>query len=131
MPTTSERPAIWSVLHRSIGVVKRCKIDSVSCGNCLNLLDPLLSDEPSSLREGLEPVLQSKSHTFKQTSMDHIRERMPVQNSMKIGRETQSASDPSQAAKEDFRARHLRTWRQVLGVARIANDCVGSDAAQQ
>src|SRR5215813_15486967 len=114
MPTTSERPAIWSVLHRSIGVVKRCKIDSVSCGNCLNLLDPLLSDEPSSLRVGFETVLQSKSHAFEQTSMDHIGERMPVQNSMKIGRETQSASDLSQASKEDFRARHLRARSQIL-----------------
>src|SRR5215813_1339435 len=130
MPTTSERPAIWSVLHRSIGVVKRCKIDSVSCGNCLNLLDSLLSDEPSSLREGFEPVLQRKSHAFEQTSMDHIRERMPVQNSMKIRRETQSASDLSQPSKEDFRARHLRAWKEILGVTRIANDCVGRDAAQ-
>src|SRR5216683_1823319 len=55
---------IKSVLHWSIGVVKRCEIDSMPCSNCLHLLDPLLSDGPSSLREGFEPALQSKSHAF-------------------------------------------------------------------
>src|SRR5215813_14602785 len=117
MPTTSERPAIWSVLHRSIGVVKRCKIDSVSCGNCLNLLDPLLSDEPSSLREGFEPVFQSKSHTFEQTSMDHIGERMAIEDSAEIRHEGHSASDLSQTSKEDFGVRHLGAGREVLRVA--------------
>ena len=34
------------------------------CSNCLNLVDPLLSDESSSLRERLEPLFQSKSHAF-------------------------------------------------------------------
>src|SRR5215471_19480002 len=56
---------------------------------------------------------------------------MPVQNSMKVRRETQSAGDLSQTSKEDFGVRHLRAWRQVLGVARVADDCVRSDAAQQ
>src|SRR5713226_706490 len=44
--------------------VKRCEIDPMPCSNCLNLVDPLLSDESSSLRERLEPVFQSKSHAF-------------------------------------------------------------------
>jgi hypothetical protein len=52
------------VLHWSIGVVKRCEIDPVPCSNGFNLLDPLRSDEPSSLREGFEAALQSKSHAF-------------------------------------------------------------------
>jgi len=52
------------VLHWSVGVVKRCEIDPMPCSNCLHLLDPLLSDESSALREGLEPALQSKSHAF-------------------------------------------------------------------
>ncbi len=58
------RPAMKSVLHWSIGAVKRCEIDTMPCSNCLNLLDPLLSDGASSLREGFEPALQSKSHAF-------------------------------------------------------------------
>ena len=53
-----------SVLQWSFGIVKRREIDPVPCSNCLNLVDPLLSDESSSLRERLEAVFQSKSHAF-------------------------------------------------------------------
>ena len=52
------------VLHWSIGIVERCEIDSMPRGNCFNLLNPLLSDESSSLGEGFEPALQSESHAF-------------------------------------------------------------------
>src|SRR5229473_3626808 len=101
------------------------------CSDCLDLLDPLPRDGPSSLREGFKPTIESKSHTFEQTSMDHIGEWMAIQNSMKIRRESQSASDLSQTSEEDFEARHLCGWREVLRVARIANDCLRRDAAQQ
>src|SRR6476469_6693301 len=50
---------IKSVLQWSVGIVKRCEIDPMPCSNCLNLVDPLLSDKSSSLRERLEPVFQS------------------------------------------------------------------------
>ena len=63
--------------------------------------------------------------------MDHVGEGMPIQNSMNIRREPQSAGDLSQTSEEDFGTRHLCAGRQVLGVAGIANDCVGRDAAQQ
>jgi len=56
--------SIKSVLQWSVGIVKRCEIDPMQCSNCLDLVDPLLSDESSSLRERLEPVFQSKSHAF-------------------------------------------------------------------
>ena len=52
------------VLQWSFGVVKRCEIDPMPCGNCLYLLDPFLRDESSSPREGLEPALQCKGHAF-------------------------------------------------------------------
>ena len=55
---------IKSVLQWSVGIVKRCEIDPMPCSNCFNLVDALLSDESSSLRERLEPVFQSKSHAF-------------------------------------------------------------------
>src|SRR2546421_5509761 len=106
-------------------------MDSMPRSNRLHLLDPPGSDEPSSLREGFEAALQGKGDAFEQTSMDHVGERMPIQNSMKIGREPQSAGDLSQASKEDFSAGHLRAWRQVLRVAGIANDCMRRDPAQQ
>src|SRR5258708_32164550 len=120
-----------AVPHWSLGVVERREKNSMPFGNCLDLLNPLRRDETSSLGKGLEAALQSKSHTFQQTSMDHIGERMPIQNSMKIRRESHSASDLSQTSEEDFEARHLRVGREVFRVARIANDCVGRDAAQQ
>src|ERR1700687_2155029 len=63
--------------------------------------------------------------------MDHIGERMPIQNSMKIRRKPQSAGDLSQTSEENFGAKHLRAWGQVLRVARIANDCMWRDPAQQ
>jgi hypothetical protein len=63
--------------------------------------------------------------------MDHIGERMPIQNSMKIRLEPQSAGDLAQTSEEDFGATPLRPWRQVLRVARIANECVRRDPAQQ
>ena len=53
-------------------------------GNCFDLRNAFRSDEPSTLRERLEPALQSQGHAFEQTSMDHIGKRMPIQNSMKI-----------------------------------------------
>src|SRR5207237_6997725 len=99
--------------------------------NGLNLLDALRSDRPSSLRERFEPALQRKSHTLEQTSMDHIGERMPIQNPTEIRRKPQSASDLSQTSEEDRSAKHLRGWRQVLRVACIANERVRRDPAQQ
>src|SRR5947209_4747190 len=63
--------------------------------------------------------------------MDHIGEWMPIQNSMKIRRESQSTSDLSQTSEEDLGASQLRLWRQVLRIARIANDGVRRNAAQQ
>src|SRR6266850_5710948 len=63
--------------------------------------------------------------------MNHIGERMPIQNSMKIRREPHSASDLSQTSEEDCGAEHPRVWGEVLRVARIANNCVRRDAPQQ
>src|ERR1700722_14446788 len=118
-------------LHRSIGIVERCEIDSVPSSNCLHLLNPLRSNESSSLRERFKPAVQSKSHAFEETSMNHIREGMPIQNSVEIRRERYSAGNLSQTSEEDFDARHLRVWRQVLGVARIGHNCIRGDPAQQ
>ena len=113
---------------------RRCKVARDRCHavpQCLHLLDPLWSNESSSLREGLEPALQRKGHAFQQTSVNHIGEWVPIQNSMKIRREPQSACDLSQASEEDSGARHLRVRGEILRVARIANDCVGRDPSQQ
>src|SRR6266699_3105201 len=63
--------------------------------------------------------------------MNHIGERMPIKNSMKIRRELHSAYDLSQTSEEDFGVKHLRRWRQVLRVARIANNCVRRNPPQQ
>src|SRR5260370_10822158 len=101
------------------------------CSNCLHLFDPLGSDGSSSLREGFEAALQSERHAFEQASLDHIGEGMPIQNSMKIRREPQTASDLSQTSEEDFDAGQLRTWAKVLREASIANDCIARDASQQ
>src|SRR5437764_5488881 len=109
------------VLHWPIGVVERGENDSMPCSNCLNLIDPLLRDETSSLREGFEPAFESESHAFEQTSMDNIGERMPIQDSMKIRRELQSAGDLSQASEEDRGPTHPGAWRQVLRIAGITN----------
>jgi hypothetical protein len=76
------------VLDWSVGVVQRGEIDAVPRGDCFHFSDPLRSDEPSSLRERFEATLQSESHAFEQTSMDHVGEWMPIQNSMKIWCET-------------------------------------------
>src|SRR6202007_2069240 len=63
--------------------------------------------------------------------MDYIGERMAVQNSMKIRREGQTASNLSQTSEEDFGVGHLRGWREILWVSGVANDCVGRAPAQQ
>jgi hypothetical protein len=99
--------------------------------NCLDLFDSPRSDGPSSLRESFEPALQSQSHPFEQTSLHYIGERMPIQNSVQIGSETQSTGDLSQTSEEDTGVRHIGARRQVLRIASVANDCVGRDAAQQ
>ena len=76
----------------------------------LNLRDPLRSDQSSPLRERFKAALQSESHAFEQTSVDDVGEGMAIQNSVKVGRESQSASDLSQTSKEHSGARHLRAW---------------------
>ena len=62
--------------------------------------------------------------------MDHIGERVPIQDSMKIRLKPQSGGDLSQSSEKDFSARQLRAWGEVLRVARIADDCFGCNAAQ-
>jgi hypothetical protein len=52
------------VLKGSIGVVKRCEMDSVTGSNSLHLVDSLLRDESSSMGERLEPAFKRKSHAF-------------------------------------------------------------------
>src|SRR5205085_8763100 len=111
-----------SLEQRSIAVVERCENHPVPRSYCLNFSDPLLSDIPSSGREGHEASLQSKSHAFEQTSMDHIRERMPIQNSLKVAAEAQPAGDLSQTSIEDSGAGHIRARRQVLRVPGVTND---------
>jgi len=103
---------------------------SVARSNGFNFLYTLRGDVPSSLREGFEAALQRERHPFEQTSVHNVGEGMSVQNSMKIGSEAHSASDLSQAPKEDPGIWHLCVWGEVLGVARIADDCVGSDMPQ-
>ncbi len=105
-------------------------MDPVARSDGFNLLYSLRSDETPSLREGFEAALQRERHAFEQASMHHVREGMPIQNSMKIGSEVHSASDLAQATKEDSGVRQLRVWGEVLGVARIAHDCAGSDTPQ-
>src|SRR5579872_1620886 len=122
---------ITFVLDWSLSVVKRSEVDAVPCRDCLNLVHPLRSDEASSNRERFEATFQSKSHTFEQTSVNHIGEWVPIQNSVKIWRELQSARNLSQASEEDLSVRHLRIWRKVLRIACVANDGAGRDAAEQ
>src|SRR5271157_3329465 len=119
------------VLHWSFGVVKRCEINAMPCGDALHLLDPLRSDKPSPLREGFESAFKGQSHAFEQTPMDHIGERMAIQNSTKIRSESHSTGNLSQTSEENLGFRHLRRWRQVLRVACVTDDCVGRDAAQE
>src|SRR5207249_6205148 len=75
-------------LERPIGVRERRQMDSMSRGDGLNFSDALWGDEPSTLREGLKATLQSKSHALEKTSVDHIGERMAIQNSKKIDRKS-------------------------------------------
>ena len=63
------------------------------CSKRLNRLDALRSDRSSTHREGFEPALQGKSHTFEETSVDHVGGRIRIENSMKIRRKSQSASN--------------------------------------
>jgi len=59
-------------------------MDSVACGYALYFVHALRCDESSSAGEGFEAALQSKSHALQQTSVNHIGEWMPIQDSMKI-----------------------------------------------
>src|SRR5580704_17610734 len=56
---------------------------------------------------------------------------MTVQNSVKIRGELHSGGNLAQASEKNFGAGHVCAWREVLRVARIANDGVGRDPAQQ
>ena len=63
--------------------------------------------------------------------MDHIGERMAIQNSKKIGCETQPACDLSQTSEEDRGADQPRVGGEVFGVTRIANESMWRNAVQQ
>src|SRR5579864_5056951 len=115
------------VLHGALGVVQRSEIDSMPCGDGLHFLDARGGDEASSLREGFEAALESQSHAFQETSVDHIGEGMAIQNSTKIRREAHAAGDLAETSEEDGCAGHLRAGREILRVARIANESVGRD----
>src|SRR5579863_2954433 len=119
-----ERP-----FYRSVGVVERGEIDPMPCCDGLDFVNPLGSDEASSLRKRLEAALQSKSHPFEQTAVSHVGEWMPIEDSAKIGRETQSPRDLSEASEEYAGSRHVRAGGQVLRVPCIANNGLGCDAA--
>ena len=75
-------------------------MDSMPCGNSLDCLHTFRGDKSSSLGEGLETALKSKSHAFKQASMGHVREGMLIQNPAKIGGKAQSTGDLSQSTKK-------------------------------
>lgn len=102
----------------------------MQCGDGLDFLDPLSRDEPSPLGERLETPCQSQGHAFEQTSMGHVREWMPIQNALQIGHETQPVWNLSHASEEDSSARHIAVRTQVFGVAGIANDGFGRNAAK-
>lgn len=70
-------------------------MDAVVCGNALYFLHALRCDVSPSAGEGLEASLQSKSHAFEQTSVNHIGEWMPIQDSMKVWDEVQCACNLS------------------------------------
>src|SRR5947208_15908382 len=106
-------------------------MDSMSRGDGLNFSDALWGDEHSTLRERLKATLQSKSHALEKTSVDHIGERMAIQNSKKIGCETQPACDLSQTSEEDRGADQPRGGGGVFGVARIANESMWPNAVQE
>ena len=97
-------------------------MDAVACGNALYFLHSLRCDEPSSAGEGFEATLQSKSHAFEQTSVNHIGEWMPIEDSMKVWDEVQCARDLSQTSEEDLSARHCRAGRKIFWVTRVTDD---------
>jgi hypothetical protein len=61
----------------------------MSCGNGIDFFNPLKVDESPSLGEGLKAMLQSESHPFEQTAVNHIGEWMTIEDSTKIGDEGQ------------------------------------------
>ena len=100
-------------------------MDPVPFGNHLHLFDARAGDQSSTSRKRFQSPPQSQSDAFEQTSLGHIGERMAIYDSTKIRREFQSASDLSEASEEDGDVRWGGRWRQILRVARIADNRVG------
>lgn len=74
-------------------------------GDGLYFVNPFRGDESPSLRERFKAVLQSESHAFEQTTVDHVWEWMTIEGSIKIGDESQSSGDLSETSEEDTGAR--------------------------
>ncbi len=83
----ASKKTIQRSLQWSLGVVERCERNSMARGNGLNFINPLRGDESPSLGERLKAVLQSESHAFEQTAVDHVGKWMAIEDSMKIGSE--------------------------------------------
>ena len=62
-------------------------MDTVTRGNCLDLLYSLSCNEASSLGERLQSALQCKGYPLQQTSVEHIGNWLTVENTMNIGLE--------------------------------------------
>ena len=96
-------------LQWSLGVVERRERNSMVRCDGLYFTNPLRGDESPSLGERLKAVLQSESHAFEQTAVDHVGEWVTIEDSMKIGDEGQSPRNLSETSEEDCGMRYFCT----------------------
>ena len=112
-----------------VPVVKRSKKYTMPRGDPFNLRHPFRSDETASLGKRLEPAFKRQRHPLQQTAVDDVREWMPVQHAVEIRPEAHAAQNLPKSAKEDSRVWQYGTGCQILGVPRVAEDCILSDPA--
>src|SRR5215469_10206937 len=118
-------------LEGTLSVEYRREMDAMPRSDRFDFLHPLSGNESSSQGERLELAFQRQGHALKKTSVSHIGEWMPIQNSAEIRRETQSARDLPQAAKEDRGSRHPHVRMQVFRIPGVANNRFRRNATQQ
>jgi hypothetical protein len=99
-------------------------------GSLFNFRHAFCGNKTASLGKWFEPAFECQRHPFQQTAVRDVRKRMPVQHAVEIRLEAHASANLPESAKEDSRVRPRRAGCKVLGIARVAEDCIRRDVVE-
>lgn len=104
-------------------------MDSVTCGDRLDLLHSPLRDVASSLRKGFESPLKSKRQSLQKASMQHVREWVTIEDPVDVGFAGHACCHLPQSSEEYSGT--AGTGREILRITGVADDRARGDAGDE